>query len=193
MNQANQKNQLIFIRHANPAIDEQKPAHEWPLAEMGRERSRLMAEQLREFGPDRVVASEEMKAAETGRIVADILGIPFETVPGLQEHVRPKANWMGREQFEAQVAALFNRPAELVMGAETADEAHARFAGAVQNARERYPNQTLAIATHGTVMTLYIARLTGIEPVPFWKGIGMPAFTVVDLDDRQIIATRNDL
>ncbi|MBZ0321053.1 MAG: phosphoglycerate mutase family protein [Anaerolineae bacterium] len=184
---------LILIRHANPAIDEQKPAHEWPLSDVGRERSGLMADHLRVFEPDRVVASEEMKAAETGQIVAEILGIPFETMPGLHEHVRPKANWMGREQFEAQVAALFNRPNELVMGAETADEAHERFSTAVQAALERYPNQTLAIATHGTVMTLYIARLTGIEPVAFWKSIGMPAFTVVDLETKKIVTSVNDL
>lgn len=184
---------LILIRHANPAIDEQKPAHEWPLSDVGRERSGILAEHLRDLGLDRIVASEEMKAAETGQIVAEILGIPFETAPELHEHVRPKANWMGREQFEAQVAALFTRPTELVMGAETADEAHERFSSAVQTALERYPHQTLAIATHGTVMTLYIARLTGIEPVAFWKSIGMPAFTVVDLERREIIASMNDL
>lgn len=184
---------LIFIRHANPAIDEHKPAHEWPLSDVGRERSRLMADHLRDLGLDRIVASEEMKAAETGQMVAEILGIPFETMPGLHEHVRPKANWMGREQFETQVAALFNRPNELVMGAETADEAHERFSTAVQAALERYPNQTLAIATHGTVMTLYIARLTGIEPVAFWKSIGMPAFTIVDLERGEIVTCVNDL
>ena len=141
MNLINQTHQLIFIRHANPAIDEHKPAHEWPLSEIGRERSGLMAEWMRDYKPDRVIASEEMKAAETGQIVANILRIPFETAPGLHEHVRPKANWMGREQFEAQVAELFNRPDELVLGAETADEAHARFFAAVQNALERYPNE----------------------------------------------------
>lgn len=184
---------LILIRHANPAIDENKPAHEWPLSDVGRERTRWMAEHLRSIGPDVVVASEEMKAAETGLIVAETLGIPFETAPGLHEHVRPKANWLGREQFEAQVAALFNRPHELVMGSETADEAHARFADAVHTALDQHPGKTVAIATHGTVMTLYISRLTGIEPVEFWKAIGMPAFTVVDMVKREVVAAVNEV
>lgn len=184
---------LIFIRHANPAIDREKPAHTWPLSDEGRARSRLMVEGLREFAPQVVVASEEMKATETGQIAAELLGIPFETAPGLHEHVRPKANWVGREEFEAQVTALFKRPDELVLGAETANEAHDRFAVAIHAALERHPQKTVAIATHGTVMTLFISRVAGIEPVEFWKAIGMPAFTVLSLPDYEIKAIVNEL
>lgn len=184
---------LILIRHANPAIDESQPAHQWPLSEIGRERSRLLAEQLRQYEPEVIVASQEAKAAETGRIAADRLGIAFETAADLHEHVRPKANWMGREQFEAQVSALFNRPAELVMGTETADEAHSRFAAAVDAALARHTGRAVAIATHGTVMTLFIARRTGIDPLIFWKALGMPAFAVLDLDTDAMVASVNEM
>jgi broad specificity phosphatase PhoE len=44
---------------------------------------------------------------------------------------------------------------------------------------ERHPDQTVAIVSHGTVITLYVARAAGVEPFAFWQGLGLPAFVVL--------------
>jgi hypothetical protein len=36
-------------------------------------------------------------------------------------------------------------------------------------------------------MTLFISRATGLEPVSFWKQLGLPAFTVLSLPDLGLV------
>jgi broad specificity phosphatase PhoE len=129
-----------------------------------------------------VVASREPKAVETGQIVARALGLPFETAADLHEHDRPNVGLLAdEEQFQARVASVFEHPGELVFGRETADEAHVRFTTAIANVMAQHPRGNLAVVTHGTVMTLFVARAAGLDPVPFWKRFGLPAFVVLSL------------
>jgi broad specificity phosphatase PhoE len=44
---------------------------------------------------------------------------------------------------------------------------------------ERHPRQSVAVVTHGTVMTLFVTRAAGLEAFPFWKRLGLPAFVVL--------------
>jgi broad specificity phosphatase PhoE len=81
--------------------------------------------------------------------------------------------------FEAAVARFFAHPAELLLGRETADEAHARFAGAVAAVMGRHRGETVAVVAHGTVITLFVARATGQEPFALWKRLGLPSFVVL--------------
>ena len=123
---------LILVKHSLPDIVAGVPASEWRLSDEGRRRCIPLAERLAVYEPTVIVASEEPKAVETGQIVAELLGLPFETAPGLHEHERPTVGFLGtHEQFVAQAVRLFEHPGELVFGSETADQAHARFAAAV--------------------------------------------------------------
>jgi broad specificity phosphatase PhoE len=181
---------LVLIRHSLPNFVLDVPASQWRLSEEGRRRCEKLAERLAAYDLAAVVASEEPKAFETGQIVADILNIPFQAAPGLHEHERPIVRSMGdREEFRALVASLFEHPDELVFGYETADEAHARFAHAVTDALKQHPSGNLAIATHGTVMTLFIARANNLDPIPFWRNLGLPAFAVLSLPDFDLLQT----
>jgi broad specificity phosphatase PhoE len=76
---------------------------------------------------------------------------------------------------------LFEHPQGLVFGSETADEAHRRFAEAVAGVIAKYPSGNLAVVSHGTVMTLFVARIVDLEPFPFWKRLGLPALVVLSL------------
>jgi broad specificity phosphatase PhoE len=171
---------LILIKHSLPEIDPHRPAAEWPLSPGGRARCLALATQVRLYAPTRVFASREPKALETAHIVAEHLDLPCEPADGLHEHDRRNLRWAERDQFEAAVKQFFNQPNELVMGSETADEAHARFAQAVNALIEARPGQTLAIVAHGTVITLFVSRLVGLEPFPLWQRLGLPSFVVLD-------------
>ena len=179
---------LILIRHSHPKIVPDWQATQWTLSDVGRLRCHQLAKRITPHYPDLVVTSTEIKAMETGQIIAADLGKPVKTSEGLHEHARPNVGWYDTvEQFEEQVAHFFQNPSQLVFGAETADAAYRRFNNTLNGIMEAHPGWNVAVVTHGTVMSLYIARLAGIDAFSFWRGLGLPAYVVVSLPDGQII------
>jgi broad specificity phosphatase PhoE len=79
---------LILIRHSVPDIDPKVPPSLWPLTPEGRDLSRALARRIRQLAPEFIVTSVEPKARETGKIIADELGIPCRVRQGLQENDR---------------------------------------------------------------------------------------------------------
>ena len=179
---------LILVRHSLPEMVPDLPANQWRLSDTGRLRCKRLAERLAAYDPDVIVASLEPKATETGRIVANILGKPFKTAVNLHEHDRSNVTpFDTKQQFKAKVARFFENPQRLIFGRETADDAHRRFAKAVTDVIEKYPNGNLAVVTHGTVMTLFVARAAGLEPFSFWKRLGLPSFVVLSLPEFSLL------
>lgn len=178
---------LILVRHSLPVITGEQQASQWQLSEEGRRRCKRLAELLAAHRPGTIVTSTEPKAIETGRIVGERLGIPVEAAPNLHEHERPGTGLDTVEQFEARVARLLESPGELVLGVETGDEARRRFSAAVDDVMRQHPDGNLAIVSHGTVISLFVARVAGIDPVPFWTGLGLPAFVVLSYPDCSLL------
>src|SRR5205823_7910923 len=95
---------------------------------------------------------------ETGAIVAQRLGVPCSAAAGLHEHDREGAPFLGGDDFQRAIEGLFTRPDELVYGRETANQARDRFAAAVDAVLAAYPDDRVAIASHGTVIALLVAQ-----------------------------------
>ncbi len=178
---------LILVRHSLPEIVLTVAARHWRLSEKGRLRCNPLAAELAPLQPDVLFTSMEPKAIETGQIVASRLDRRVELADGLHEHLRADVQFGSREQFEQAVARFFAQPAQLVFGSETADQAHQRFAWAVNNVIETHPSKTVAIVTHGTVMTLYVSRAVRLKPFPFWIQLGLPAFVVLSLPEFSLV------
>ena len=184
---------LFLIKHALPELDPTVPAPEWHLGERGRALSELLANKLAAYPLDVIVSSIEPKANETARIVAARLNKPHEIVEGLHEHDRRNVPFMPLEQLEARVAEFFAKPNELVLGNETADAAHARFANAIDRVLEKYPEKNIAVVAHGTVISLFVAR-THPMPFGFWKRLGLPSIVVMSpLPNPPLIKGREKL
>jgi 2,3-bisphosphoglycerate-dependent phosphoglycerate mutase len=175
---------LIFFRHAMPAIDEARPSKDWPISPEGRIAAGRMAEKLAPFVPAFVIASPEPKAADTGRVVAQRLGAPIAFDADLAEHHRETVGWLPRAQVEAAIEGLLRQPDRLIYGEETGDEAHARFAGAVERHSLAHPDQALIVATHGTVISLWLSRRLGVDPMPLWRSLSLPSAVVMAPDGR---------
>ena len=146
-----------------------------------------LAKRLKRYRPTRVVASVEPKAAETGAIVADTLGLPLCTAPGLQEHDQGGVPFMGTEAWNATVTEVFARPDDAVLGRESARDAGDRFASAVAVVREEFPDDRLVIVAHGRVISLAVAMANGIDGFGLWRRLGLPSFVVVDPSDWRVI------
>jgi broad specificity phosphatase PhoE len=171
--------QLILVKHAAPEIEPSVPAREWRLSEAGRQRCTVLAARLARWRPTRLVASREPKAAETAALVADRLQVPWEMADDLHEHERSAAGFLGPTAWQATMAALFAQPDQLVFGAETANQAGARFANAVAAVLQQHPTGNLAIVAHGTVIALYVAQHTELPPHDLWQRLGLPSLVVL--------------
>ena len=171
---------LHLVKHSLPVIDPHEPSSKWRLGPAGSRLSVLLAERLAAADVDAVFSSTEPKAEETGRIIADRLGAPFATADGLQEQARDAVGWLdSADAFETAVSMLFAEPDKPVFGAETANQAHARFAAALEQVMSAETGD-IAVVSHGTVITLYVARANHLEPVPLWKQLGLPSLVTVE-------------
>jgi len=179
---------LILVKHAMPALEPGVPSREWRLSDAGRARCLPLAEHIAAYQPVIITANAEPKATETARIVGERLGVPIEIVAALHENDRTNLGWLGAEALEERIARFFTEPDRRIIGNETADEAHARFAAAVTDVCTRYPDGNIAVVAHGTVITLFVARLAGLAPFPFWKRLGLPSYVVLSLPDYAVQA-----
>ena len=166
---------LVLVRHSKPEIEPDKPASSWKLGEVGRHRSGLLAARLRGFNPQVIWTSTEPKAVETAEIVAKAFGVQARTVAGLEEHDRSNVPFFEtRDEFERAVEHFFREPDRLVLGTETAEQALARFTFALDQIISSGHADSVVV-THGTVMTLYAARVAGVRQMCFWRRLGTPS------------------
>jgi broad specificity phosphatase PhoE len=174
---------LVLVKHARPAANPDIPAALWELSDAGRATCELLARALEAWQPEALIASEEPKAAETARLTAAWLGVPWRTAPGLHEHDRAGAPYFADEAaFAAAIEALFLRPDQRVYGLESASEALARFSAALDVAVEEYTGRSVAIVAHGTVIALYTASLWGLGAragYDLWRRLGLPSLVAV--------------
>ncbi|MCX6020722.1 MAG: phosphoglycerate mutase family protein, partial [Chloroflexi bacterium] len=126
-------------------------------------------------------------------LVGERLAVPVDVLDGLHEHDRTNVGFLSDAEFDAAVAAFFDRPDELVLGRETANEALARFSRAVQGALARWPAGNLVIVAHGTVISLYVAAVAGLDARALWKRLGLPSFVVLALPEGKVTAEVDSL
>lgn len=171
---------LVLVRHSLPEIDPAVPGRMWHLSVEGERRCSVLAERLAGYGLVQVVSSVEPKAVETAQIVADQLGLPCATEPGLHEHDRSNVNGLSRTEFQQAVVRLFEEPEARVFGTETAVEARERFASALSRVLIRHPSGSLVVVTHGTVLSLYAGQRAGLDPYALWQRLDLPCFVILD-------------
>jgi broad specificity phosphatase PhoE len=174
---------LILVRHARPQIEPDSPPPSWRLSDEGRAAAQALAGKLAHLRPAAFVASTEPKAIETAEILARASGLPVTSDPAFDEHRRDA--W----PFEADPAAVTARVvralterAASIEGAEPGDVAAQRFAAGLA----KYPARPLLVASHGTVLGLFLAAHFGLNPVELWRGLALPEAFVLDADGRLI-------
>ena len=169
-----------------PDVEPERPASTWSLGDIGRQRAELLAARLSGFRPTKIWSSKEPKAVETAEVVATGFGVSVQVADGLEEHHRTGGPFLPTQgEFEASVERFFRKPDEVVFGTESANEALSRFSSAMNLAIQSEQTDTVVI-THGTVMTLYVARLAGVQHMSFWRRLGLPSFVVLTLPEMQV-------
>ncbi len=125
---------------------------------------------------------------ETASLTANDLGLQAVTADNLHEHVRTDGIFLSKHEFQLKVAAFFARPQELVFGRETADQAHARFRSALDQALLAHADKNIAVVAHGTVITLFVSRLSGQDPLQLWQRLDLPSVVILSLPERRLVS-----
>ena len=182
------------MRHSLPVVEPDVPPSRWVLSEKGRGRCVALADHIARFEPSTIHASTEPKATETARIVAQRLGVGLRVLEGLEEHHRDDVPFFQDPgDFDDAVRRLFAAPSELVYGSETANQALARFEQAIRSALAQEPTSNTAVVSHGTVISLLVARRTGLDPMEIWRGLTNPCYLVLELPDFDLLDIVSDI
>lgn len=182
---------LILVKHSVPEMEQGRPANAWKLSPEGQVRAQRLAEELRSYEPEVIVCSHEPKAQETAAILARQLQLDLQAVPDLNEHDRSNVPFLSHETFQASIHEFFQKPDELVFGRETANQAYTRFYRAVHSILSAHTGKTVVIVTHGTVISLFVSRLTGSSDFELWHKLGLPSFVAIDLHSSTLIVRSN--
>jgi broad specificity phosphatase PhoE len=182
---------LILVKHSVPEIQADHPANTWHLSQEGQQRAQRLAAQLKSFEPEVILSSSEPKAKETADILARQLQLNVRIIPGLHEHDRRNVSYLSHDKFQAAIRDFFQKPNELVFGNESADEAYSRFYRALHSILNEHKDQTVVIVTHGTVISLFVSRLTGSSDLELWQMLGLPSFIALDLGSNTVIVRSN--
>ena len=184
-------NSLILVKHSLPEIVEHIPASQWNLSDEGKRRARVLADRLRYYQPEVILTSVEPKAMQTAEILANALQLAMQVAANLHEHERNKTGFLSQGVFEAKIQEFFENPDRLVLGNETADQAHDRFRHAIDSLVNRHRNQNVVMVAHGTVISLFVSRLTGLPAFLLWKELGLPSYIVLDRQSHTILAKQS--
>jgi broad specificity phosphatase PhoE len=179
--------QLILIKHAAPLVIPGTAPEKWTLSDKGRESCDALADALREYQLSAIVSSTEPKAIETAEVTASRLSVPATTSPDLHEHDRSNVPHMRSGEFISHMELFFRKPAERVLGKESADQATDRFDRAVAAVLSQHPSGNIAIVSHGTVIALYLARHANQDPFACWRRMGLPSFALLSLPQLKLL------
>lgn len=140
---------VVLIRHAEPEVVEGTPSRDWNLSSAGRRAAAALAVKLDGLGLADLSSSPEPKALQTAQIIRSHVGGKIHTDLRLREHDRSSAGFLNRQNFEASIASVFDRPTEVAFGHESADAVYDRFSQAIGDAMSRRAGVVAAV-THGT-------------------------------------------
>ncbi|HKG54954.1 MAG TPA: histidine phosphatase family protein, partial [Anaerolineales bacterium] len=106
-------------------------------------------------------------------------------------HDRSNVPYLSHDAFQASMRDFFQEPGQLVFGRETANQVHTRFYQAVHHILNEFRGKTIVTVTHGTVISLFVSRLTGSSDFELWNKIGLPSFIAMDLQSNTLIVREN--
>jgi probable phosphoglycerate mutase len=166
---------LILIRHGESVGNRDRifasNPRELPLTELGYQQAQEAGEAIAKlFRVELVVASPYLRARETARVIAAVLGVPLETEPNL---------------YERDFGALQGKPYDSILttpgydpkhpwtwkpeGGESFEDVEARVGPILDRLARAHLSRDVVVVSHGAVMKTLWAYITGN-----WDGAHVP-------------------
>jgi broad specificity phosphatase PhoE len=141
---------IILVRHGETEANVRgcfADSDDIPLTEAGKMQSRELAIRLsREFRPEVLISSTFLRARQTSEIIAEVLGLATQAIPGIQE--RNFGSLKGHPYERLGIRDAQWSPE----GGESPDDVRRRAIAAIEPLRDRYPTEEIVIVTHGAVI-----------------------------------------
>ena len=163
---------IYLIRHAEAEGNLYRRVHGWYnslITENGYRQIAALEERFRDVPVDAVYSSDLFRTMTTARAVYAPKGLELRTDPGLRE--LNLGEWEDRtfgevRHSDPQKMDLFNRtdPAWEVEKGETFFQLGDRIYDTVRRLVERYPNQTVAMFSHGMAIRQFLGRVKNLPP-----------------------------
>jgi len=142
-----------------------------PLDEVGRRQAEQAAPLVAAYSPVAVVSSDLVRAVDTARPLADLLGLPVHLDPRLRERslgrweglTRDEVDRMFPEEYAHWLAGREDCQAGSEPRSALADRAAAALADTV--------GETVVLVTHSATSIALTGRLLGLS-VPAWRAVG---------------------
>lgn len=182
---------FYLIRHAEKDASEQLLAGRTPgigLSARGRRQARAIARRLSPEAIRHVCSSPMQRAQETAEPLADERALDVQVSPAFDEidfgdwtgmrfsDLEPHARWRQFNRF---------RSGTHVPGGESVVEVQARFVAGMLRLRDAFPDDGVAIVSHGDPLRVAIAYFLGAPPDLFERiEISVGSVSVLTLDDH---------
>lgn len=182
---------LLLVRHSSPCISNDMSYRDWPLSDQGKRLAYRAAEYVAGFKPRLICSSDERKASDTARIIGRHCNLDVRVVPDLREHDRTGVPWCDAATRRQELQAFFANPNDVVFGRESGSQALHRLTSAIDRVTTRASGPWVLV-THGTVMALFLAKLTGCAALEIWSQLGLPAVAAVDCRNSRLVELVTD-
>ncbi len=170
---------VIFVRHCQSAPSPGVPQEFWPLTEKGRGQAQDLVPILAELGVTALASSPYLRTIETLRPFADATGLTIHIDEDLRE--RSFGGWIEDvEAINEAVRRMHADPSYALEGGESAQVCLARFQAGIERAVRAHPHGTLAIGSHGGILSHLLARHPGGFTGEFWRRIRNPHLFLFD-------------
>lgn len=167
---------MYLIRHARVRVMKEG-TEPWPLSEEGQREADILAQQSFWREVEIVFSSPEPKAQQTVELAGRHWSIPLKIIDCLREVHRP--SWI--PDYENTIKRFFAAPEASIENIEPAAKAAERITRCIKDLAAAHPGQALAVASHGLVSALFLARLEDRWPtVAQWQAIPFAGVAVVD-------------
>lgn len=175
---------MILVRHSTTQPQPDVEAHQWPLTDMGRHKAALLANRINQYDIQHIHTSDEPKAVQTAQLIAERIGnINIATDTALRETKRKTAPYYANP---ADFKQAMHTPDAIQFGEESFTAARTRFEQGLSQILNQTAQGTVLIVSHGTILTLYLAHLTGLDAFTLWNLLDMPAYAVIRRSDNKL-------
>ena len=157
--------ELIIVRHALPESDKRDdgPADP-PLSPLGLRQAEATADLLATEGVDHVVTSTMQRAIQTGRPLADRLGLTPERLEGLKESDYRRSSYTPVEEMDADHEVIREFLVDpLSMFADGYEAFRDRITAALDAVVAGNRGRTVAVFCHAMVVGVYLQTLLGLN------------------------------
>ncbi len=157
--------QLLLVRHALPLRSEPGEGSDPSLSEEGIEQAKRLPDALARFPISRLVSSPQVRAIETGRPVADTLGLPIEVDERLAEYDRDLPHYIPIEQIAKENPEELERLINGHLPSSVDEQAFLQrvVAGIDELVATADHDDTVAVFSHGGVINVLLHHILGTE------------------------------